>query len=261
MSLNLALYGVPLASNSINFLLNETQGVASAYSTTSQLSKTATKAIRIVRAGDLVETDIGFTSTGTVDHDAAIAFLGGDAGTVKVIYDQSGVNDLSQSVVAQQPAYSVNGAVFDGDDDEIVSAQPFYGLPYSIFSKLSFISYDGTQNAGLNNLFNSSEGDNLIFRAYSATMAQVYAGDYITQVYPLVLGELFQASIFVESGNSSCYKDGVLVESGTALLAPAQGLQIGSRPGAIRYANVLFDTFVVYSGNQSANRAKIEGYL
>lgn len=60
--------------------------------------------IRIVRASDSAETDIGFAATGFVDVSAATTFMGASTITVKTWYDQSGnANDAIQTTVGNQP--------------------------------------------------------------------------------------------------------------------------------------------------------------
>ena len=59
-------------------------------------------AVRVVRASDGAEQDIGFAGT-VLDVAAATAFQGASTLTVKTWYDQIGTNHLTQATVASQP--------------------------------------------------------------------------------------------------------------------------------------------------------------
>lgn len=61
-------------------------------------------AIRVRRSSDNTEQDIGFTSTGDLDMNALLDFVGTGSGYVKSWYDQSGNSyDATQSTSANQP--------------------------------------------------------------------------------------------------------------------------------------------------------------
>lgn len=99
--------------------------------------------LRVVRASDSAEQDIGFNTSGFVDVGAARAFAGASAITVKTWYDQSGNgNDATQTTVGNQPKlnteFGLHGfyGVFFGDIDSI-----FNGT-YRYFNLPSGVSYN-----------------------------------------------------------------------------------------------------------------------
>jgi hypothetical protein len=85
-------------------LLDDYGGAAAAYSLR-RLSSTYTgDAIRVRRASDNAEQDIGFDIEGNLDTAALASFCSGTNGFVKTWYCQSGnSNDATQTTVTQQP--------------------------------------------------------------------------------------------------------------------------------------------------------------
>jgi lysophospholipase L1-like esterase len=87
-------------------------------------------AIRVVRASDSAEQDIGFASDGTLDVAAATSFMGASTLSIKTWYDQSGNGyDATQSVSANRPVLDlVTGQVnsfqsitFDGQNAGVIT--------------------------------------------------------------------------------------------------------------------------------------------
>jgi hypothetical protein len=85
-------------------------------------------AIRVRRSSDNAELDIGFTSTGGLDIDTLLAFVGTGNGFVTTWYDQSGNGrDATMTTATLQPQIVSNGVIlthqgkptlsFDGEDD------------------------------------------------------------------------------------------------------------------------------------------------
>lgn len=93
-------------------LLDDYPGAAAAYSLR-LLDKTYTgSAIRVRRASDNAEQDIGF-SNNELDTSALATFCSGTDGFVKTWYSQTGTNDLTQTSTGSQPKIydSVSGVV------------------------------------------------------------------------------------------------------------------------------------------------------
>lgn len=83
--------------------------------------------IRVRRASDSAESDIGYLASGLLDTTTLATFCSGTTGTVKTVYDQSGNSrDLSQGTAGAQPTIYAAAAVkvlgtlpaadFDGGD-------------------------------------------------------------------------------------------------------------------------------------------------
>ena len=151
-----ATYGVPpftLAQsweevNVSNFLLDSYTGATGAYSLR-QLSSTATNAIRVRRASDNSEQDIGFTA-GELDTTSLASFCSGTDGFVKTWYSQTGSNDSTQtSTGSQSKIYdSTNGVILLNGKPAVETVNssinydlPSGALPSNINNASSFIAY------------------------------------------------------------------------------------------------------------------------
>jgi hypothetical protein len=136
-------------------LLDDYPGAAAAYSLR-KLDKDYTgSAIRVRRASDNSEQDIGFNTDGTLDTSTLTTFCSGTDGFVKTWYDQSGnSNDATQTTTGDQPQIVSGGTVlgidgnpavqFDGSSDHMdMNHTDLYGQ-----SRLdSFIHYQSSDDA------------------------------------------------------------------------------------------------------------------
>lgn len=67
------------------------------------------KLVRLLRASDSTETDIGFTSRGAIDVATAASFCAGTTCTCKTLYDQSGnAANMTEATAANQPTFTFN---------------------------------------------------------------------------------------------------------------------------------------------------------
>jgi hypothetical protein len=93
-------------------LLDEYPGAAAAYSLRQISAYYDGAAVRVRRASDNFEQDIGFDANGDLDTSALATFCAGTDGFVVRWYDQSGNgDDLVQSSTAQQPQIVASGSV------------------------------------------------------------------------------------------------------------------------------------------------------
>ena len=84
-------------------LLNEYGGAAAAYSLRQLDTDYTGSAVRVRRASDNAEQDIGFDANGDLDTTSLATFCSGTDGFVKVWYDQAGANDATQTTTGNQP--------------------------------------------------------------------------------------------------------------------------------------------------------------
>lgn len=104
--------------------------------------------LRVVRTSDSVESDIGFTASGTVDVVAATTFQGGSTLTLSKWYDQSGnANHATQTVAGSQPRFSSLAKYvgqqllsFGNIDEVFAGTKRYFDLP----AGLSFNRRDNT---------------------------------------------------------------------------------------------------------------------
>jgi hypothetical protein len=123
-------------------LLDDYPGAAAAYSLRLLDKDYTGDAIRVRRASDNTEQDIGFTTDGDFDTTALATFCSGTNGFVKVWYDQSGNgNDAEQTSTSQQPKIydSSTGTITDG-------GLPAVDCDYTTNTSLSNTSPTGFDN-------------------------------------------------------------------------------------------------------------------
>lgn len=112
--------------------------------------------IRVRRASDGVEQDIGFAANNLVDESAITTFLAGSDGTVAIWYNQTGLSDASIATPAFQPLIAVAGVVLkDGN------------LPYVRFFNPRGLEVDTAINLGLSSIAT----DKTFFSNYISTVA------------------------------------------------------------------------------------------
>jgi hypothetical protein len=84
-------------------LLVDYPGAAAAYSLRLLDTDYTGSAVRVRRASDNAEQDIGFDGNGDLDTTSLATFCSGTDGFVKVWYDQAGANDATQTTTTAQP--------------------------------------------------------------------------------------------------------------------------------------------------------------
>jgi len=84
-------------------LLDTYTGAAAAYSLRKLRTAYSGSAIRVRRASDNTEQDIGFNIFGELDTVSLASFCSGTNGFVKTWYDQASTNDATQTNTSQQP--------------------------------------------------------------------------------------------------------------------------------------------------------------
>ena len=101
-------------TTSFTGLLDDYPGAAAAYSLRLLNSTYTGSAIRVRRASDNAEQDIGFDNN-ELDTSALATFCSGTDGFVKTWYDQAGSNDATQATTSAQPKIydSVAGVVLE----------------------------------------------------------------------------------------------------------------------------------------------------
>jgi len=102
-------------------LLDDYPGAAAAYSLRLLDSTYTGSAIRVRRASDNAEQDIGFDFNNELDTSTLATFCSGTDGFVKTWYDQAGSNDATQTTVTHQPKIydSVTGTHTVGGDPAV----------------------------------------------------------------------------------------------------------------------------------------------
>jgi len=255
-------------------LLDDFPGAASAYSLRKLDRDYAGYAIRVRRASDNTEQDIGFDSNGDLDTTALATFCSGTDGFVRVWYDQSSNgNDVTQTTSGKQPKiYDSSGGVieegsagnerpamqFDGSNDGF----PYDNTGLDIGSLSSFVvgKYDSTASNQMMlalSGFSSNQrwyapyltGGDFNYGYASTSSAMTATANVNQNLHTMIAGStLGSAEAFLNS-----------TSLGTATLSSG----INATDGIMNlsdslYANGKLQEVVVYDSDQSTNRTGIE---
>jgi hypothetical protein len=249
-------------------LLDTYSGAAAAYSLRLLDSTYTGDAIRVRRASDNTEQDIGFDGNGDLDTSALATFCAGTDGFVKVWYDQSGnANHATQSTTANQPKiYDASTGVIEENGKAAIYADGTKQMSISNISTVASNYYvfdltkrdrtaetaDGLRNDGFQSF---GGGDLLIFDPYST--GALYANSYRTPAFSSSNLTIKTFGLVSGSGNLNVYENGFLHLNGTYTQVTMQGAirlfherMIGSR-----------SELIIYTSDQSANRAGIESNI
>jgi hypothetical protein len=252
-------------------LLDTYSGAAAAYSLRLLDSTYTGDAIRVRRASDNTEQDIGFDGNGDLDTSALTTFCTGTNGFIRTWYDQSGnANDATQATTANQPKiYDSSTGVelenamptltLDGTND--LFAMPFtqgansaflivvVAAPASVPNAQTFVDFRDANDDGIR-LTITSAGSALCstnaadaFQSYTLTQ-QIFTGEY-------------------DGTNLTTYVNG---SGGTPVSGSSTNATTNGTVGARNYAtgeffNGTLQEIIVYFSDESANRAGIESNI
>jgi len=239
--------------NAASLLLDSYSGAAAAYSTRKLRTAYSGSAIRVRRASDNSEQDIGFVSN-ELDTTSLATFCSGTNGFVKTWYDQSGNTvDATQTTAANQPKIydSSTGVLlengkptlsFDGTNDSLTLGTAITKpARYSIFQTLKATATTTTYNvsgsvassgaastgwAGFR--FNTSNknstywGDGSSYRIYQTSST---SQDTNQNIYNILYDS--GLNIYIYKNNSSLTLSEVVGGSATTSAGTTYGYSIG----------------------------------
>lgn len=241
-------------------LLDDYPGSAAAYSLRLLDSTYTGSAIRVRRASDNAEQDIGFDNN-ELDTSALATFCSGTDGFVKTWYDQSGsANDATQTTAASQPKiYDSSTGVetengkpavdFDGSNDYIQSSLfTTISQPDTVFVVVKldaiepvFITDGGTQSQTMNtgsNQWTTEAGSNLRNTGIDTDQH--------------LLMSLYNGA------SSEQWLDGTNTITGNAGSDSINGVTLGASYTGLLPMNGKIQEYLLYPSNQSSNRTGIE---
>jgi hypothetical protein len=241
-------------------LLDDYPGAAAAYSLRLLDSTYEGSAIRVRRASDNAEQDIGFDAGGDLDTTALATFCSGTDGFVKVWYDQSGNgNDATQTTTGNQPKIydSSTGVVTNNDQ------------PSLLFGSSAFMantSWNGAATTYIFNVIQSNgaessprigidvgsfveyyglgvDGNTGASFAGITSFAQLVNGVSISTTRDVIWDALQSQALLSVSGDFSTWTGGFgFARSGAQMYSYAQEV-------------------VIYNSDQSSNRTGIEANI
>ena len=243
-------------------LLDTYTGAAAAYSLRKIRSDYSGNAVKVRRASDNVEADIGFNVFKELDTVALAAHCGSSDGFVSVWYDQSSSNNATQTTAANQPK------IYDGTTGVITES----GKPSMDMSAgLCHLYYDSVVLSQPLSFFmtgnNGSQNYAAFFDSYNDTTNRVrfFDGGLIRDVsagtslsYTSSSNVYAVRSAIVDSTNSSVHFNGSQKASGDAGTNDYRFGRIGNFNASNGTQIGKLQEFIIYESNQSDNRTDIE---
>lgn len=241
-------------------LLDTYSGAAAAYSLRKLRTAYTGNAIRVRRASDNTEQNIGFVNN-ELDTASLTSFCSGTNGFVTTWYDQSGNGrDATQTTAANQPLIVSSGSVitengkpslqFDGSNDYFISSNTFTHSTKIIVSTkpltagLMWSGYDGTNS-------------NYIGRPSGFPGGFYYFEN--TSSFDVETNFAAGQHIYFADVTKKLYEDTVLKLSDTSFTANSYNtLYIGTRQQLNSYFGGNYQELIIYSSDQSSNRNGIE---
>lgn len=238
-------------------LLADYPGAAAAYSLRLLDTDYTGDAIRVRRASDNTEQDIGFDGNGDLDTAALASFCSGTDGFVKTWYDQSGnANDASQSTTANQPKIydGTTGVVTENGKPAIDWASDSMVMPASIGVDFSIAWVWRSDDAGLNQLILNTQVD-----CYwnPSGVYRLYFGGTVYD-FPTSQGAVSPTTHSVIWQNYSTSETWYMRSNGNEK-SFAAGASYTPSSGSIGQAvDGRIQELIIWNSNQSTNRSDIE---
>ena len=243
-------------------LLDTYPNAAAAYSLRKLRIAYTGSAIRVRRASDNAESDIGFSGA-NLDTSTLTSFCSGTNGFVTTWYDQSGnAANATQTTAANQPQIVSSGSVisengkptlqFDGSNDTLLTTIS-YNTNSIYVEKVE--RFRATTAGQMSTNFDSSNGPYFQWISTANKFENYYGGSQ-TQTNATTTRKLysFYASLgFYENGSLTVARTGVTSATPTTI-------NIGSYSSGI-HAQVNMQEFVFYTSSQISNRTGIESEI
>jgi hypothetical protein len=235
-------------------LLADYPGAAAAYSLRLLDTNYTGSAIRVRRASDNAEQDIGFDGSGDLDTTSLATFCSGTDGFCKVWYDQSGNgNDATQTTAANQPKIYDNstGVVTENSKPAIQSV-----------TNVSFLTHSNVTRGKSHGLFAvcgpSTDWGIIWDVGANARTTTNFKADYLGQGVIFTFSNLFDHQIISTIGDGTSirgYKNGTESTTGAVTIT---GSDVSLSRIMSSYDDGKIQELIFYQSNQSSNRSGIE---
>jgi hypothetical protein len=238
-------------------LLDTYSGATAAYSLRLLDKDYTGSAVRVRRASDNTEQDIGFTLAGDFDTSALTTFCTGTNGFIRTWYDQSGnVRNATQTTTANQPKIydSVTGVILQNSKPAIQSVGGASTLTHTSFSRAltssTFIATGPSSDWG--EVWNPG----ILIRSSTSLRA-----DLSGQVVAFNFTNLFAQqviSLIANGTNQRAYKNGT--ESSTGAIA-ITGTAVSLTGILNSYDDGKVQELIYYPSDKSSDRTGIESNI
>jgi hypothetical protein len=258
-------------------LLDTYSGAAAAYSLRKLRTAYTGNAIRVRRASDNTEQNIGFVNN-ELDTASLTSFCSGTNGFVTTWYDQSGNNrNMTQSTAANQPQIVISGNVIIQGTKPIIQFNSANHILNTVSFALSvnrtyimnlfnainntpnFKLYLGALAAGSDNFLNGVFG---IFNSSNVVTSYISSGVSNTRVGTGALSnnQYFLLGAYVQGSiQHQHYRNGVLNAQNTSLtISPTTTSQVQSILRTGDTNDLRTSECIIYDSYQLSNRVGIE---
>ena len=242
-------------------LLNDYSGAAAAYSLRLLDNTYSGNAVRVRRASDNTEQNIGFANN-ELDTTSLETFCSGTDGFVATWYDQSGnANNAANATAAKQPQIVISGstilengkAALSFTNDYLVSA-----FSSSISITTASIVFDSS--AGFNYFIFDDNNDvnrNSLYTTNSSTMRLYNAASLTHSISPETWGDQHLVSFVSDGANSKLGIDGSFT-TGSVASNSMSGITLGASGELSLPMSGTMQEAIIYGSNQSTNLSGIE---
>jgi hypothetical protein len=245
-------------------LLDLYPNAAVAYSLRKLRTAYTGSAIRVRRASDNTEQDMGFANN-VLDTSSLTSFCSGTNGFVTTWYDQSGNGrNATQTTAANQPQIVSSGSVitengkpslqFDGNDDYFILNNIVPNSEWSIFG----IGARKSTNKIMSFFGNVSSIASALVQYFDSITYLLGSGQYRNTTATNTNLTMTLWSGFVSSNlPQSIYKNNIVQSSSTTNTTVSQGFsRIGNYSSF--YSQAQISETILYQSDQSSNRTGIE---
>ncbi len=244
-------------------LLDTYPNAAAAYSLRKLRSAYTGNAIRVRRASDNAEQNIGFTALGNLDTSALTSFCSGTNGFVTTWYDQSGNSlNATQTTAGNQPQIVSSGSVILDNAKPAIQQTSTVGLLVNnaAFTDSFFVLKVNTQTT-VNYFIDGTNSD--YFANGTAAGINGFGGFDGTNVRSLTGEDLNRHLAYynLSGGNLNISKDGsTLTNVGSFVQSNSLTRLFGRGLGNLDLLGNAQE-MIFYNSNQSSNRTGIESNI
>ena len=232
--------------------------------------------IRVRRASDSAEQDIGFDGDGLLDESALATFCAGTDGFVRTFYDQSGNgNDATQTNTASQPKVydSVTGVELENAKAALKFLSNYLTLPSAVWDKGDISVFTVCQASNTEAIAVHLSPDSAADWAVLSIGSSITSGNFGSILYTnatkrdedtgaYTLGTQILSSTISDVSTQILeqYLDSAAVSGNESITAAVGSMALGSRRDYVaeKALSGTIQEVIVYPSDQSANRAAIE---
>ena len=253
-----------------DLLLDTYPGASAAYSVR-KLDKDYTGyCMKVRRASDDAEADIGFDGNGDLDTAAIATHCGASSGFVSVWYDMSGnANNATQSTSGSQPQiYNGTAVITENGKPAIkfISSSSTY-LDAPAGSAESTMTYFESHKAnGYKNVWTPDRNENAVFADSQNFVVSAFYDGVSASIGGVISAPGTQSNVQNErliywlrdGSNSELGINGTTVVTGTQSTSVNNRVRIGARSSLTNAFDGHYWEFISYASDQSSNRTGIE---